>query len=150
MTRTNITEPVRKYTSSRGDLTAAFLVPQTPGATLQAVIDAFLAVNRDRAYAGFNMLLLSPSRTASPGSGGLAFDGAILTNSGGGGKITSRALSEDERLCGGLSNGLTDPGAPAWPKVEHGRTAFAHDVLDTLPRDATEAEIVERLFALLT
>ena len=57
--RTNITEPLRKYSSSRGDLTATFLLPQTPGATLQAEIDTFLADSRDRSYAGFNMYWLA-------------------------------------------------------------------------------------------
>lgn len=148
--RTNITEPLRKYSSSRGDLTATFLLPQTPGATLQAEIDTFLADSRDRSYAGFNMLLLTPSWGAAEDS--LTMDGAMLTNSGGGGAITARPLTDAERRCGGLSNGLTHPDADEWPKVQHGRQLFEHAVLDTdaLPRDATEAEIVERLFALLT
>ena len=125
---------------------------------LQAEVDAFLAANRDRAYAGFNMLLLSPARPGSLGGGGgsgsgregLSFDGAIITNSGGGGTLVARELAPDERRCGALSNGLAHPGAEAWPKVRHGRGAFARDVLDALPRDAAEAELVERLFALLT
>ena len=150
--RTNITEPTRKYASSRGDLTAAFLLPKAgPGATLQADIDAILAENSNRAYAGFNMLLLSPSPASGPGS--VVFDGAILTNSGGGGTITARALSPTERRCGGLSNGPADdpdPGEDEWPKVQRGRAMFAHDVLDAPPPDAAEAELVERLFALLT
>ena len=37
--RTNITEPARKYDSSRGDLTHSFLLPKAPSTTLQAEID---------------------------------------------------------------------------------------------------------------
>ncbi|KAH9924345.1 DUF833-domain-containing protein [Epithele typhae] len=148
---TNITEPYRKYASSRGDLTSSFLLPQTPGVPLSEEIDAFLAANRGRAYAGFNMLLLSPSTTPPARPGTLDLDAALLTNSGGGGALTARPLTDDERSCGGLSNGLIDraPGEPEWPKVQHGRVAF-REMLASLAEDTAEAEVVERLFALLT
>ena len=149
--RTNITEPPRAYASSRGDLTHSFLLPKAPKATLEAEIDAFLEENRDRAYAGFNLLLLSPA--PAPGSAlgprGLSLDGAFLTNGGGGGPIAARVLSAPERRCGGMSNGVDQRGAGEWPKVRHGTDAL-RELLDSLPQDATEAEIVERLFALLT
>ncbi len=76
-------------------------------------------------------------------------DGALATNSGGGGLITARMLSKEERECGGISNGVDHHGASEWPKVKHGIQTLAA-VLNSLPQDATEAEIVERLFALLT
>ena len=149
--RTNITEPLRKYASSRGDLTHSFLLPQAPAASLQAEIDEFLEENRDRAYAGFNMLILSPSPLSwsdhKPNT--ITFDGAFITNSGGGGQITARMLSDAERRCGGMSNGVDHLGANEWPKVQHGIQAL-RDVLNALPQNATEAEIVEQLFALLT
>ena len=151
LSRTNITEPIRKYESSRGDLTSSFLLPKDPQRTLQAEIDEFLLENRGRAYAGFNLLLLSPSipATGSPGSGTLSLDGAFATNSGGGGPITARMLTKDERRCGGMSNGVDHHGASEWPKVKHGIQTL-DEVLNSLPQDATEAEIVERLFTLLT
>ncbi|OSC97488.1 DUF833-domain-containing protein [Trametes coccinea BRFM310] len=147
---TNVTEPFRKYESSRGDLTSSFLLPKDPKATLQAEIDEFLLENRGRSYAGFNLLLLSPA-PAPPGSdsGTLSLDGAFATNSGGGGPITARMLTKGERQCGGISNGVDHHGANEWPKVKHGIQTL-HEVLNSLPQDATEAEIVERLFALLT
>lgn len=151
MHRTNITEPLRKYASSRGDLTHSFLLPKAPAPTLEAEIDAFLDENRDRAYAGFNMLILTPA-VPPPGDLGphaLTFDGAFITNSGGGGKISARMLSDSERRCAGMSNGVDHLGANEWPKVKRGTHAL-HDMLNSLPQNATEAEIVEQLFALLT
>ncbi|KAI0667700.1 DUF833-domain-containing protein [Trametes maxima] len=147
---TNITEPVRKYDSSRGDLTSSFLLPQAPKATLAAEIDEFVLENRGRAYAGFNLLLLSPAPgSGPPGPEPLAFDGAFVTNSGGGGPIAARMLTAEERRRGGISNGIDHRGASEWPKVKHGiQTLDA--VLNSLPQDATETEIVDRLFALLT
>ena len=154
--RTNITEPPRAYASSRGDLTHSFLLPKAPKATLEAEIDAFLGAHRERAYAGFNLLVLEPTLGTPPESEGevrsgpsLSFDGAFLTNSGGGGTITGRMLSEEERHIGGMSNGIEGRGADEWPKVEHGRQAL-RDLLHGLPQDATEAQIADRLFDLLT
>ncbi|KAI0357579.1 DUF833-domain-containing protein [Trametes cingulata] len=147
---TNITEPIRKYESSRGDLTSSFLLPKDPKPALQAEIDEFLLENRDRAYAGFNLLLLSPAPVGQDSDPGpLSLDGAFATNSGGGGPITARMLTKEERLCGGMSNGIDHHGANEWPKVKHGIQTLK-EVLNSLPQDATEAEIVERLFALLT
>ncbi|OJT09950.1 hypothetical protein TRAPUB_13587 [Trametes pubescens] len=147
---TNITEAPRKYASTRGDLTSSFLLPKDPKATLEAEIDEFLLENRDRAYAGFNLLLLTPAPArGDSGRSPLVLDGALATNSGGGGLITARMLSKEERECGGISNGVDHHGASEWPKVKHGIQTLAA-VLNSLPQDATEAEIVERLFALLT
>lgn len=126
------------------------MLPKDPKATLEAEIDEFLLENRDRAYAGFNLLLLSPAPArGDSGPSALALDGALATNSGGGGPITARMLSKEERECGGMSNGVDHHGASEWPKVKHGIQTLAA-VLNSLPQDATEAEIVERLFALLT
>lgn len=117
---------------------------------LEAEIDEFLEENRDRAYAGFNLLVLSPSPSTSDlGPHPLSLDGAFLTNSGGGGTIIARMLSDEERRCGGISNGIDRHGANEWPKVQHGVQAL-RSLLDTLPQHAAEAEIVERLFELLT
>lgn len=154
---TNITEPIRKYATSRGELVSHFLLPKTPKQqSLQAEIDAFLGAHRERAYAGFNLLVLEPTLGTPPESEGevrsgpsLSFDGAFLTNSGGGGTITGRMLSEAERHTGGMSNGIDGRGADEWPKVQHGREAL-RSLLRGLPDDASEAQIADRLFALLT
>ncbi|KAI0770070.1 NRDE protein-domain-containing protein [Fomes fomentarius] len=148
---TNITEPLRKYDSSRGDLTHSFLLPKAPSSSLEAEIDEFLEENRNRAYAGFNLLILSPSPSTigDLASQGLSYDGALLTNSGGGGTISARMLSGEERRCAGLSNGVDHKGAIEWPKVQHG-TQTLRNILQSLPQDATETEIVDELFALLT
>ena len=46
---TNITEPIRKYATSRGELVSHFLLPKTPKQqSLQAEIDAFLGAHRER------------------------------------------------------------------------------------------------------
>ena len=151
--RTNITEPPRKYATSRGDLVSSFLLPQTPKPTLKGEIDAFLDAHRDDVYAGFNLLVLSPSPSTDHGdlgaTGQLSLEGAFLTNHGGGGTITGRMLSEEERHIGGMSNGIEGRGADEWPKVKHGRQAL-RDLLHGLPQDATEAQIADRLFDLLT
>ncbi|EJF63273.1 hypothetical protein DICSQDRAFT_55616 [Dichomitus squalens LYAD-421 SS1] len=147
---TNITEPIRKYASSRGDLASLFLLPPIPKPTLKDEIDAFLDAHRDGVYAGFNLLVLSPSPSTDLGAnGGLSLEGAILTNHGGGGTITARMLSEDERHVGGMSNGIEGHGAEEWPKVQHGRQAM-RDLLHGLPQDAMEAQIADQLFELLT
>ncbi|RDX53474.1 DUF833-domain-containing protein [Polyporus arcularius HHB13444] len=147
---TNITEPPRKYDSSRGDLTHSFLLPRAPKRMLKAEIDEFLEENRDRAYAGFNLLVLSPSAsTGDLGPRPVSLDGAFLTNSGGGGTIVARMLSDEERRCGGMSNGIDRHGANEWPKVQHGMRAL-RSLLDELPQRAAESEIVEHLFELLT
>lgn len=117
---------------------------------LKAEIDEFLEENRDRAYAGFNLLVLSPSAsTGDLGPRPVSLDGAFLTNSGGGGTIVARMLSDEERRCGGMSNGIDRHGANEWPKVQHGMRAL-RSLLDELPQRAAESEIVEHLFELLT
>lgn len=64
--------------------------------------------------------------------------------------ITARMLTDEERRCGGMSNGIDHHGASEWPKVKHGVGALG-DVLNSVPQDAArESEIVERLFELLT
>ncbi|OBZ68641.1 Transport and Golgi organization 2 [Grifola frondosa] len=147
---TNITEPLRKYSSSRGSLTSTFLLPKLPSATLQDEIDEIVSQNVK--YAGFNMLLLTPPPcTADVGERErpLSLDAAFVTNSGGGGTITARMLSDEERRCGGMSNGVDHHGASEWPKVKHGIQAL-NEVLNSLPQDISDSDLAERLFTLLT
>ncbi|KAH9841689.1 DUF833-domain-containing protein [Rhodofomes roseus] len=144
---TNITEPPGKYASSRGELASSFLLPKTPTATLRDELDKLLAENGR--FAGFNLLLLAPRREHTEGGRKLCFDSAFVTNSGGGGRVTARGLSDAERRCGGLSNGIDCAGANEWPKVKKGTRAL-QDVLETATEGISESKLVERLFELLT
>lgn len=67
----------------------------------------------------------------------------------GGGRVTARGLSEAERRCGGLSNGIDSAGADEWPKVKKGKQAL-HALLETAADGMSETQLVERLFELLT
>lgn len=136
--RTNITEPGAYYASSRGTLVSAFLADPRGDLDLAGATTALTA--QDAAYAGFNLLLLEPlspfpitgpaSTTATDtDSATLAYDARLLTNGGGGGPIRARTLSDDERACGGISNGVDGEGGDAWPKVVHGRAAL-RSILD--------------------
>ena len=102
-------------------------------------------VPRDTRYPGFNMLILAPSRE-NPTS--LSFDVSLVTNGGAGGTITTRALSEAERRCGGISNGVDGKGANQWPKVQHGVKQM-NALLENVPRDLEEASLVDSLFEIL-
>ncbi|GJE91591.1 NRDE family protein [Phanerochaete sordida] len=141
---TNITEEHRPYASTRGALASAFLLPDRPGEPMQDHLAHLLQENR--AYAGFNLLLLDPRADAAQG---LAYDAAYVTNHGGGGPIAARPLSDDERRCGGLSNGVDGHGAEAWPKVRLGAAMF-RDELRGVTSATPEDDLVARLFHLLT
>lgn len=142
---TNITEEHRSYASTRGELTSSFLLPEHPRKSLQEHTDHLLAENR--AYAGFNLLLLAP-RSASP-SEALSFDATYVTNHGGGGKIACRQSTDEERRCGGLSNGVDGQGAEAWPKVRRGSELFTK-IVDSVEPGTTETDLMQRLLHLLT
>ena len=144
---TNITEAPGKYTSTRGELASSFLLPRRPTARLRDEVDRLVSENGT--FAGFNLLLLAPRLEHTEGADRVHFDSAFVTNSGGGGRITARILSEAERRCGGLSNGIDSAGANEWSKVEKGKQAL-QDVLETAAEGMSESELAERLFELLT
>ncbi|GBE83257.1 DUF833-domain-containing protein [Sparassis latifolia] len=145
---TNITESPKTYNSSRGDLTSSFLLHRFPGRTLEDEVHAI--VSRNGVFAGFNLLLSTPLYTPdADGKRTLSLEAAFVTNSGGAGTITARHLSDEERRCGGMSNGIDRHGASEWTKVKHG-TRSMQDVLDSITEDTTESEIVEHLFGILT
>lgn len=144
-----------------------YLMSDSPRATLQHEVEEMILTRHARGaqYAGFNLLLLSPvlPHRAGGASGDrvertLTFDGMLLTNSGGGGAITARTLSEEEKRCGGMSNGIDRRGADQWPKVKHGTHAMndllqrivSEDSEDDMNSDISESELTERLFELLT
>lgn len=72
-----------------------------------------------------------------------------VTNGGAGGIITTRPLSDEERHCGGISNGIDGKDANEWPKVKHGIHSLGN-LLKSLSRSHTEADVVNHLFDILT
>jgi len=135
---TNITEPFKRYDTSRGDLVSSFLLSNP----LEEVV-----VDDVKKFAGFNLLLLVPTFDSS-GSILLRYESLLLTNHGGGGPVTSRTLSSSERSCGVLSNGVDGAGEKLWPKVQHATDQFPV-VVSTRSADPTDAELIDHLFQLL-
>ncbi|KAN0129475.1 DUF833 domain containing protein [Lactarius tabidus] len=139
---TNITEPPRVYASSRGTLVASFLGDPSGDLTSEAA-----ALTRQTTpYAGFNLLLLEPLPSSSSASAStLAYDAHLVTNGGGGGPIRSRTLTDTERACGGVSNGVDGQGGDLWPKVAQGRAELGQVLDEELSRGPAAAETDERL-----
>lgn len=100
---------------------------------------------QDTKFAGFNLLLLSPSLHDQEK---LSFDAALVTNHGAGGVITSRPLSADERKSGAMSNGIDGQGGNEWPKVQQGVQSL-DNFLRELSADTNEGELTNGLFELL-
>ncbi|KAG1901090.1 NRDE protein-domain-containing protein [Suillus fuscotomentosus] len=136
---TNITEEYKTYGSSRGDLVANFLSSDSEE-------DVHNLIPPDAKYAGFNLLLLTPS---TRGEHALTFDGTYVTNHGGGGTLVVRSLTDAERRCGGLSNGIDGKGAELWPKVQHGLHLFK-SIIKAVSPTTPEKELADNLFELLT
>jgi len=113
---TNITEEYKSWPTSRGDLPHNFLLPPANKFETLDVYVEHLTTPPSDAYAGFNLLLAAPSK-----AGLQTFEVARVTNSGGGGRITSRPLREDERAFGAMSNGVDGLPGGEWPKVIEGR-----------------------------
>lgn len=116
--------------------------------------DATALTRQNTRYAGFNLLLLEPlaSFSASPDADKpAAYDARLVSNCGGGGPILSRELTDAERACGGLSNGIDGRGGDLWPKVVQGRDELGN-LLDELSRcpETTDERLAGRLIALLT
>lgn len=138
--RTNITEPLKTYPSSRGYLTSSFLLSDASlplGAGVGRIIP-------QGAIGGFNLILLEP---APRPDGSLYFDSLWVTNNGAGGNVTSRPLSSGERSCGCVSNAV-DGTNPPWPKVDHATQEFSRLLHDISPC-TSEAELTDKLFEIL-
>ena len=141
MSRTNISETPGIYPSSRGFLVSSFLLSSSP----HPLEDELRTIVSPTAkFAGFNLLLLAPT-TFSP----FSFDARFVTNGGGGGVLRSRPLTEDERACGGFSNGVVDEDVEEWPKVTQGIQALRAILDDPAISSKNENELVDRLFDLL-
>ena len=143
--RTNITEEIATYASSRGELASAYLLSSLP---LDDYTQRLTAPENWRSYAGFNLLLLTPI-TSGPDQR-VSYEGVYVTNSGGGGRITGRPLTEAERVYGGISNGVDSKGGSEWPKVMEGRAALSTALAELRNANQTDSEaIVEHLDRIL-
>lgn len=107
--------------------------------------DGLTSPDNWKSYAGFNMLLLEPKY----GRGSLSYDGQFASNSGGGGVITSRLLREDEKHCGGITNGIESLDGERWPKLVQGK-AQLEKVLQEKGRDVDDEDaLIESLADIL-
>ncbi|KAG8700146.1 hypothetical protein FRC09_006146 [Ceratobasidium sp. 395] len=149
---TNITELIGKYESSRGELASNFLTMESlngslPDKSSPTPLSQYLTslLEGQRRYAGFNILLLSPKPTSD---NSIQYEGAIATNSRGGGDIVARSLVDRESLCGAISNSDDNAQPPLadktneWPKISEGRSRFQ----EIIGRDGWEQdELIEAL-----
>jgi hypothetical protein len=95
-------------------------------------------------HAGFNLVYFEPVTDAS---GALSYRPALVTNHGGGGPLTARALTAEERRCGGLSNGIDGRGADEWPKIQVGLRSMREVMASTAADD--ERRLVDDLFRVM-
>lgn len=135
------------HRSSRGHLVSQFLLPGGPS------IDHFigtLATGAPADYAGFNLLVLSPTRE-SDAVQRISYDGALITNSGGGGVISARSLHHEEKRLGGVSNGVDGIDADDWPKVKKGYASLDKALSeDEASTGVSPEKLAEKLFDVLT
>lgn len=99
----------------------------------------------DTKFSGFNLMLFAPLMKSD---GSVSYQSLFVTNHGAGGILTSKPLSEDERRCGAVSNGIDGAGANDWPKVKRAIKDF-DAVFQTLSPDNSETELVDRLMDVL-
>lgn len=103
-------------------------------------------------------MLFAPRYTSSgikDATPSLSFSASLVTNHGAGGLLAARALSENERKCTGVSNGVDGQGASEWPKVVQGRDAFDEALREWKDdqrrgRDVDDIALAERLFTVLS
>jgi len=100
---------------------------------------------RDTNFSGFNLMLFAPLMKSD---GSISYESLFVTNHGAGGVLTSRPLSEDERRCGGVSNGIDEAGGSDWPKVKRATKDF-DAVFQSLSPDHSETELVDRLMDII-
>ncbi|KAF9508311.1 hypothetical protein BS47DRAFT_1366016 [Hydnum rufescens UP504] len=160
---TNVYEPVVTRTVSRGLLTSSFLKQQSDWNTLTQYIGYAQSLGPGDGpldVGGFNLVVFEPytSPTSQPAVPGgqlseeviLSYEAALVTNSGGGRRITSRPIGrlipgptmeegpvgnggeeDSESRCGGISNAIDGSAVDAmgssepWTKLSQGRKLFS-------------------------
>jgi len=140
---TNVTEKAGLYKQSRGHLVSSFLMPGAP--ELEQFVHEYTS-EMPAEFAGFNLLLFSPSTNAEET---LSYKASLMTNSGGGGAISVRPFQEEENRIGGLSNGVDSLDGREWPKVQKGRNSLSQ-LLSLNAVALSEDDLVTRLFELLS
>lgn len=139
---TNITESATNFGTSRGSLVSSFLLSDS---SLPLEREVSSIATQDAKFSGFNLMLFAPLMKSN---GSLSYESLLVTNHGAGGVLTWRLLSEDERRCGGISNGIDGAGATEWPKIKRATQDF-HSVLQGLSPNHSEVELVDLLMDIL-
>ena len=141
--RTNILEPHgHGHLSSRGKLTASFLVPATKGQSFDEYVSSLTHADPSSVHhPGFNLLI------AELKAEGEELTSTFLTNHGSGGEIKSRSLRDDERACGGISNGVDGQTMHEWTRISDG-LALLEPLMHEYGCDR-EDDLVEKLMELL-
>lgn len=126
---------------------SSFLLPDAPD------VEQFVQMLKDDPsadYPGFNLLLLSPSTQGQTNT--LTYEALLITNSAGGGTITSRPLLAEERRIGGVSNGVDRINEGTWPKVKTGEDILVEllNESQTKASQPSDYELAERLFEILS
>lgn len=84
----------------------------------------------------------------------LSYEAALLTNSGGGGRLSVKHASSPECIVHALSNMSEAKGEKEWPKVRKGKellsAALFADKHDGGKALLDEEELAERLFKILS
>lgn len=137
--RTNITEPLGIWPSSRGALITSFLLGEGSVASAGSLLE-----QQETAYAGFNMMLFAPTDVPN---GSLEYEGRLVTNHTGGGKIRVRELESSECASGGVSNGVDGRGGNTYPKICEGVSALKQALQDA---GTDEDKLISCLLELLT
>ncbi|EJD50514.1 DUF833-domain-containing protein [Auricularia subglabra TFB-10046 SS5] len=143
---TNIREDPGRYTTSRGELASSFLMERAARTADEHLAD--LAA-RPETYAGFNLLLFAPGQFGTDGE--VTYEAFLASNLGGGQPIVYRSLREEERKCGGISNGAD--GSETWPKVADAQQCLI-SALEGVQRDQSpeeqDTQLVNSMFLLLS
>ncbi|KAL5524773.1 hypothetical protein ACEPAF_9919 [Sanghuangporus sanghuang] len=147
---TNISEAEGAlYKESRGHLVSSFLLPEAPDASHFV---GLLEREGSTDYAGFNLLLLTPTSGGESAADSLAYEASLITNSGGHGAIVKRDLLPEERRAGAISNGVDSGDGRTWPKVKKGVASLKEllHVNKANEQKLSEDELVEHLFGILS
>ena len=89
-------------------------------------------------------------RGAGAEHGNIAPDGSVATNSGGGGAITARPQSSNQKLIEGISNTVDRVDATDWPKLRKGSANLDVVLTGDAALGMSPEMLAEELFTALT